>query len=138
MVRLFLILLVLSCPALAAPLAGPYPAEVLRVIDGDSFEARVRIWLDQDVTVTIRLAGIDAAERDAPCAGARLMARLAQAALAARLAPGGVTLIDVDRDKYGGRVVARVRDAAGGDIADTLALAGLVRPYADRRPNWCP
>jgi endonuclease YncB( thermonuclease family) len=65
------------------------------------------------------------------------MASLATAALAARLATGGVTLSDVGRDKYGGRVVARVRDAGGRDVAAALAAAGLVRPYAGRRPDWC-
>ena len=78
-----------------------------------------------------------AAERDAPCAGAQIMARLATAALTARLS-GGVTFSDVERDKYGGRVVARVRDAGGADVSDALAAAGLVRHYAGRRPVWCP
>lgn len=138
MVRFFITLLFFLPAAQAeARLAGPYPAEVLRVIDGDSFEARVRIWLDQDVTVTVRLAGIDAAELSAPCPAARMMARLARAMLAARLAPGGVVLSEVDRDKYGGRVLARVRDAAGADVAAALAAAGLARLYAGRRADWC-
>lgn len=49
-----LIIGVLARPAAAAgaALPGPYAADVVRVLDGDSFEARIRIWLDQDVTVT--------------------------------------------------------------------------------------
>lgn len=139
MVRFFCALVLLVTPAAAAAtLPGPYGAEVLRVLDGDSFEARVRIWLDQDVTVTVRIAGIDTAEMDAPCETARVMARLAKAALAARLARGGVTISDIARDKYGGRVLARAADATGADIGPMLLAAGLARPYEGGRANWCP
>ena len=42
-----------------------YPAEVLRVFDGDTFEARVRIWPGTDVTTKVRIRGIDAPEMKA-------------------------------------------------------------------------
>ena len=38
-----------------------YPAEVVRIIDGDTFEARVRVWPGLDVDTHVRLRGIDAA-----------------------------------------------------------------------------
>lgn len=129
--------LLLSPAAGAASLPGPYPAEVLRVLDGDSFEARVRIWLDQDVTVVVRIAGIDTAELDAPCASARIQGAAARAFVAARLQDADVTLKDVGRDKFGGRVVARVTLGEGGDLAEALLAAGLARPYRARRPDWC-
>lgn len=141
MVRFFPALLSFFCAATSAvqaeTLAGPYVAEPVRALDGDSFEARVRIWLDQDVTVIVRLRGIDAAELDAPCPSARAMAALAQWALAGRLRAGPLTLSAISRDKYGGRVVATVKDAAGADLAAALQAAGLVRPYEGRRPDWC-
>jgi len=124
-------------PVWAETLAGPYPAEVLRVLDGDSFEARVHIWLDQDVTVIVRLRGIDAAELDAPCAPARLKAVLAKLVLSAAVADGEVMLSAISRDKYGGRVVAMALDANEQDMSATLMAAGLVRPYEGRRPDWC-
>jgi hypothetical protein len=43
-------------------LPGPIPAELVRVIDGDTIEVRARIWLDLDLTTRVRLAGIDAPE----------------------------------------------------------------------------
>lgn len=129
-------LFLLALSARAETLAGPYEASVVRVLDGDSFEARVRIWLDQDVTVIVRLAGVDAAELDAPCARARIFAFAARRFLDARIGGGPVTLSAIRRDKFGGRVVARA--AAGGvDVADALSAAGLVRPYGGRRPDWC-
>ena len=141
MVR-FLFALLIACrlvppAAAAAPLRGPYEAEIVRVIDGDSFEARVRIWLDQDVTVIVRLAGVDAAEMDAPCVMARVFAMAARASLVLELDGGRATLFDVERDKYGGRVVARAVGPKGDDLAATLLAAGLVRPYRGRRPDWC-
>ena len=37
------------------PLRAGYPANVLYVIDGDTFEARVRIWPGTEVTTKVRL-----------------------------------------------------------------------------------
>ena len=51
-----------------------FPADVLRVFDGDTFEARVRLGPTEVITARVRLRGIDAPERDARCAedGTRL------------------------------------------------------------------
>ncbi len=46
---------------------GSLPAEVLRVNDGDTFEARVHVWPGMQVTTKVRLRGIDAAESNARC-----------------------------------------------------------------------
>ena len=55
-------------PVLALPVSTmSYPAEVTRVIDGDTFEARVRIWPGHDVTTRVRLRSIDAPEMQARC-----------------------------------------------------------------------
>src|SRR5262245_25469216 len=35
-----------------------HPAEVVRVIDGDTFEARVRAWPGIEITTKVRLRGI--------------------------------------------------------------------------------
>src|SRR5688500_17296733 len=45
-----------SAPRLA------YPAEVLRVLDGDTFEARVQLWPGLAITTRVRLRGIDTPE----------------------------------------------------------------------------
>ena len=49
-----------------------HPAEILRVIDGDTFEARVRVWPGLDITTKVRLRGIDAPELRAHCEGERV------------------------------------------------------------------
>jgi micrococcal nuclease len=129
--------LLVAAAAAQEPLPGPYTARVERVIDGDSIEANVTIWLGQQVLTTVRLAGVDTAELRAACPAAREQAQAAKAFLAERLEGGTVTLTSIETDKYGGRVVAHVTDAAGTDMAAALLAEGLARPYEDRRPDWC-
>src|SRR6185312_332928 len=50
-----------ASPAPSASRAG-HPADVLRVIDGDTFEARVHVWPGLDITTKVRLRGVDAPE----------------------------------------------------------------------------
>lgn len=123
----------------AEVLPGPIPAEVLRVVDGDTLAVRARIWLGQDVAVHVRLAGIDAPEMKGRCAEERALARAARDALARRAAIGAtVRLVEVRTDKYGGRVIARVLDSSGADLGAAQLAAGLARAYAGRaRQPWC-
>jgi endonuclease YncB( thermonuclease family) len=117
---------------------GGHPAQVLRVIDGDTFEARVRIWPGMDVTTRIRLRGIDAPELRARCGAERDKAVAAREALARILREGDVGVMRVAQDKYGGRVDADVSSAATADVAAALLGHGLVRRYAGgRRQSWC-
>lgn len=55
-----------------------YPADVLRVIDGDTFEARVRVWPGLDVDTKVRLRGVDAPELHARCADEYVKAQAAR------------------------------------------------------------
>jgi endonuclease YncB( thermonuclease family) len=129
---------------------GPFRAHVVRVIDGDTFEARVQVWLGQDVTTRVRLRGFDAPETKSRCAAERAAGEDARRALADALAAGPVWLTDVSRDKYGGRIVASARIAragAGGasnvatsdDLADFMLAGGYGRPYGGGRrgPDAC-
>ena len=124
-------------------LAGPVPAQVIAVIDGDTLEVRARIWLGQELSTRVRLAGIDAPELKGKCARERSLAAQARAYLRARLAPreGGpaqVWLRNIRYGKYAGRVLARVETAGGEDLSRGLLAAGLARPYAGRaRAAWC-
>ena len=126
-------------------LAGPVPAEVISVIDGDTIEVRALIWLGQVVSTRVRLAGIDAPELGGKCARERALAERARAyllgRLGARLEDGDrawVRLRDIRYGKYAGRVLARVETAAGEDLGRGLIAAGLARPYAGRaRASWC-
>ena len=115
-----------------------HPAQVVRVLDGDTFEARVSVWPGIDITTKVRLRGIDAPELRAHCAEERTRAQLARDALVALLAEGAVGITHVTPDKYGGRVVADAATRKTADISAALLHAGLVRRYAGgRRESWC-
>lgn len=118
---------------------GGHPAEVLRILDGDTFEARVHIWPGVDVTTKVRLRGIDAPELKARCTEEYAKAIESRETLKAMLGDGGVTISHVTFDKYGGRVVANAATRATPNIADTMLKSGLARSYSGgRRESWCP
>jgi len=115
-----------------------YPAEVLRIIDGDTFEARVHVWPGLDVTTKIRLRNIDAPELHARCADELAKAQAARTALETMLAAGSVTVSRVGIDKYGGRVDALVAAHDTPDISAALLNGGFARSYdGGRRGSWC-
>jgi endonuclease YncB( thermonuclease family) len=115
-----------------------YPAEVLRVIDGDTFQARVRVWPGLDVDTKVRLRGIDAAELHARCDDERIKAEAARAALQAILAEGGVAVSQVGVDKYGGRVDASASTRSVADVSAAMLNGGWARSYSGgRRGAWC-
>ena len=121
-----------------SPLRSVYPAEVLRVLDGDTFEARVRLWPGLEITTKIRLRGIDAPELNARCDEERTKAVAARDALQAILDQGDVGISAVTLDKYGGRVVADASTRATPNVSAALLGSGLARSYAGgRRESWC-
>jgi endonuclease YncB( thermonuclease family) len=128
-------------PASPPPVAGlrnGYPAEVLRVMDGDTFEARVRIWPGTDVTTRVRIRGIDAPEMKARCEDERVKAVAARDALALMLEQGAVAISNVGQDKYGGRVDADVSTRGTASVADSMLSKNLARAYdGGRRESWC-
>ena len=130
-----------GAPTLAGErLAGPIPARVLSVIDGDTVEVRARVWLGHEVRTRVRLAGIDAPELRGKCARERQLAAQAREFLSARLlsGPDTVLLREVRYGKFAGRVLARLETAEGRDLGRDLVDAELAAPYDGRtRPAWC-
>ncbi len=128
-------------PLLAAGadrLPGPIEARVLRVVDGDTITVRAHIWLRQEVETTVRIAGLDTPEKNSRCDTEREMARKAQSFVEAALAEGVVVLRDIEFEKYGGRVLARVSTPAGDDLGRMVIDARLGRAYDGRaKAGWC-
>jgi len=107
-------------------------------MDGDTFEARVRVWPGLDVSTKVRLRNIDAPELHARCADELAKAQAARDALQTMLAAGGVTISQVGIDKYGGRVDALVATRETADVSAALLKGGWARSYAGgRRSTWC-
>ncbi|MCU4653674.1 thermonuclease family protein [Roseibacterium sp. SDUM158016] len=122
---------------------GPYSGEVLRVIDGDTFETRVEIWPNIEAVVSVRLRGFDAPELFRPdCEEERLQATLAKAVLEELLPVGQeVRLEDVEAGAFSGRVVAtvdRVAEANAVNLGILLERRGFVRwEPGDPDIDWC-
>lgn len=125
-----------GAPAVAASLPGPIEAAVERVIDGDTFQARALIWLDQEIIIAVRLADIDTPELSRPsCPAEEARARAARDFTEAFLG-GRAVLTDIRHDKYAGRVLAHVRNASGEDLGEALVGAGLGARAVNAA--WCP
>lgn len=112
--------------------------DVLRTIDGDTFEARVHLGSGVEPTTRVRLRGIDAPERKAACPQELEMAEAATQALRALLGEGGVTIANIGPDKYAGRIVAEVTTRRSGNVSAALLASGHVRSYGGgHRNGWC-
>ena len=96
----------------AVTLPGPIPAEVVRVVDGDTLRVRGDIWPGHTVEVLVRLDGIDAPELRGRCQAEREAVIEAKRILAALLPDKVVSLTSVCGGKFAGPVVARVRTSA--------------------------
>ncbi len=115
-----------------------HPVDVVRTIDGDTFEAQVHLWPGLDMTTRVRLRGIDAPELKAACPQELRMAQAAGDALRGLLEEGGVTIYNIGPDKYNGRVVADAATARTPDISAALLAGGFARSYSGgRRNGWC-
>ena len=139
----FLLVALLSLPAPPLLLAeevvaGPVPAEVMEVTDGDTLKVRAAIWLSQNLEIMVRLEGVDAPEKNGACAKERALALRAKAFVESRIGSGGVILHNIHYGKYARRVLARVTTASGEDLSRLLIESGLGRSYAgEARRSWC-
>src|SRR5438128_3951954 len=112
--------------------------DVIRTIDGDTFEARVHLSPGLDVTTRVRLRGIDAPELKARCEKEFRMAEAASDALRNLLADGEVTIYNIGPDKYQGRVVASAATRRTPDLSGALLAGGFARAYdGGHRRGWC-
>jgi micrococcal nuclease len=115
-----------------------YAAEVVRIIDGDTFVARMRTGPGGEVETRVRLRSIDAAELHARCSRELRLALAARAALQRLLADGRVMLSHVGPDKYPGRIDANVATRSNTDVSMAMLSGGFARAYdGGRRGTWC-
>jgi endonuclease YncB( thermonuclease family) len=115
-----------------------HPVDVIRTLDGDTFEARVHLWPGLDLNTRVRLRGIDAPELKASCPEELQMAEAASGALRGLLGEGEVTISNIGPDKYSGRVVADVATKKTGSVSAALLAAGHARSYSGgHRNGWC-
>lgn len=137
---LFFLLVLIGVPLqgrAAQTLPGPFSFEVLQVIDGDTFRARVPIWLDQTVTVKIRLSGVDTPDMKGKCPAETARAKLARDFAVTWLQQDDLRLVNVRYGTYAGRVLATAQTAEGVTLSQALLQAELAQPYRGRLAQWC-
>ena len=116
-----------------------HPVDVLRTIDGDTFEARVHLSPGVEPTTRVRLRGVDSPELKGACQQETRLAEAAGAALRGLLGEGGVTIYNIGPDKYNGRVVADAATRRTDNVSAALLAAGHARAYrGGHRNSWCP
>lgn len=119
-------------------LVGPVNAEVLRVLDGDTLDVRVTIWLGQKLETRVRLSDIDTPELRGKCQFEKDLAVQAKQALSDYVSNGFITLKNITTGKYAGRVLAIAETPEGQNISQLLIQKGLGRPYrGQKRVSWC-
>ena len=109
----------------------------LRVYDGDTIMTSYRP-IDGLKAISIRINGIDTAEMRGKCASENELARRAKAIVVNEVKKGPVTIIPLEWDKYGGRVIADVYSNDNTNIAQKLLEQKLARPYdGGAKQSWC-
>ena len=117
---------------------GPMTGEVLNVLDGDTVNVKVRVWIGQEVETSIRIAGIDAPEMKGKCEKERTLAEEARQTVIRLLSDNQIQIYNIRLEKYAGRVMAQVQTAGGVDIGKYMIEKGLARPYhGEKRQPWC-
>jgi micrococcal nuclease len=117
---------------------GPVQAEVIAVLDGDTFLANAHVWPGQFVRVNVRVRGMDAPEIHSRCPAEKRAALRARAALEELVGGGPVSISNIGGAKYYGRVLADVETADGMPVTEIMLARHLARPYSGgRRRPWC-
>lgn len=121
--------------------ATEYPAELVRVTDGDTVRLKVQVWPDTTVTTNVRVAGVDTPETDyrAKC-DAELRKGLAATAYTKAFMSGEsrITVRNVKHGSFAGRMVGTIK-VDGVDLSQVLIAAGLGREnHGQKRASWCP
>jgi micrococcal nuclease len=100
-----------------------YNARVLRVVDGDTFDANVDLGFRLRSVVRFRLLGVDCPERKTPTRDAGEMAK----SFTRSYIDGADVLIRTEKADVFGRYLARVW-VNGIDLVEAIIMAGHGRP----------
>ena len=118
-------------------LFGPYRAELVRVVDGDTVRVHVHVWPGEYHEVAIRIGGIDTPELHAKTTCERQMAFRAKQFTEQFVTGKALRVLNIQPDKYNDRMVADL-EAEGEDLKLALLKAGLARSYdGGAKPPWC-
>lgn len=117
-----------SCPA--------YAYRTVTVTDGDSVILPAQ---GMATGLRLRLVGADTPELNGRCPEERALAQEARSRLIELTRHGVTVQSELEIDRYG-RILSRLFDRAGRDIAEVLISEGLAHRYDGKGPRatWCP
>lgn len=118
---------------------GPYPADVIKVIDGDTIKVNVHIWPNLTQEINLRLAGINTPEKRGRVSDCEKKAGQKATEFTQRWLKGitRVTITDVELGKFAGRALGRI-SKKGEDLGEALIKNGHAKPYdGGKREPWC-
>ena len=133
----------------ASTFMGPYHAQLVRLIDGDTFIALIRVSPTVFIRKSVRISGIDTPEtRRAKCeeernAGnrAKQLVKYMMETANARATSTKLKLYDLKLGKYAGRILAKVEVKLEGtwiNVGDYLIDEKLALPYnGGKKSDWC-
>ena len=130
------LILTVSAPGQSAgkfAFPGQVSGKVVRVIDGDTLKVRADIWVNQQITINVRLAGIDAPELKSRCRATRIAARRARDEVVRLVAGRRVRLTQIRAGKYYCRGSAQVETDRGNNLSAHWLRTRLASPYQGRR-----
>ncbi len=138
MVLFISIILMLFSP-LALSASYNYDATIIRIIDGDTFVARINIFPRLEAIYSVRILSIQAPELSAKCPQEKQLAIQAKARLQELLpVESKVQLKHVNKLDSFGRVLAHVHRDKYGDIANWLIKENHAVPSAKgKKHHWC-
>ena len=104
-----------------------YWANVMHIVDGDTFDVNVENWPDQVVKARIRLLRVDAPEKRAACEDERIMSRRAAARTKQLIGNKSVRLVVFGRDSFN-RILAIAYTTGGLNLGRTLLDEEIAYP----------
>ena len=132
-ILLLLLQLVPASTYAGSTIHGPYQADVIRVIDGDTLKIRAHIWPGLNQQINLRLDGVNTPEKRSranykvnECE--KELALKATEFTKAFVSDKTLTISDIRLGKYSGRVLGDLR-ANGKDLGRALIEAGLAKEY---------
>lgn len=116
---------------------GPYRADLVRVIDGDTLLLDVALWPGLVQRISVRLDGVNTPEKRSRLQCEKDAGMKATKFVEEMVAGGEITVHNIDLGKYAGRVLGDVY-VDGNSIAVALIEEGLALPYdGGKRGPWC-
>lgn len=120
--------------------SGPIDAKVMKIIDGDTAQIIAETLPGFFVITDVRVGEIDTPEKKgrAKCESEAALAEKATAATKALIDGKNVKLLDVQFEKYGGRMLGDIQTLDGVSTAQNLIDKNLAKTYdGGKKQSWC-